>query len=156
MCRDGPASSWGDWRPLYQGCMRRRWREWGKGKGPFLILRLVGVGSSSGQLRNKLKSAIMHQCSSSLPWHTHKALRKIPAFPSSQPLLCPQPSISRQTPADSLFQTRPQSIQRSVPHGPISGQISMIGISTRRAPQRSLRLLLPTSSPKSSSTPRRG
>lgn len=91
-----------------------------------------------------------------LPWHMHRAIRKILASPSSQPPLYPRPSTSRQAPADSLSQTRPQSTQRSVPRDLISGQISTIGISTRRAPQRSPRLLLPTFSPRSSSTPRRG
>jgi hypothetical protein len=90
------------------------------------------------------------------PWHTHNQIHKILASPSSHPLLSPQPNTSRQIQAGSLFQIHPQSTQLSALHDPISGQISTIGISIRRVLRRFLHLLSPTSSPKLSSTPRRG
>ena len=90
------------------------------------------------------------------PWHTHKQIHKILVSPSSHPPLSPQPNTSRRIQADSLSQTHPQLTQLSALRGPISGQTSTIDISIRRVLRRSLHLLSHISSPKLSSTPRRG
>jgi len=153
--RDGPASSWENRQPLCQGCMEGRWRKGGKGTGPFLTGWLV-VGGHPTRTSSSCKRPSRRPPALISPWHTHKQTHKILASPSSHPPLSPQPNTSRQIQPGSLFQIHPQSTQLSVLRDPISGQTSMIGISTRRVLRRSLHLLSPTSSPKLSSTLRRG
>lgn len=137
-------------RGVWGGDGERRERIRVHSSGRFMWARVGGQPRRESYKRRSTSLLL------SYPWHTHKQIRKILASPSSHPLLSPQPNTSRQIQADSLFQTHPQSTQLSVPRDPISGQTSTIGISTRRVLQRYLHLLLPTSSPKLSSTLRRG
>ena len=140
-------------------CVKGTRREDG-GRGEGIQIHLSGWLGWTGGVRGQPRRVSYKRPSTSplliSPWRTHKQIHKILVSPSSHPPLSPQPNISPQTQADSLFQTHPQSTQPLALRGPISGQTSTIGISTRHVLQRSLHLLSPTSSPKLSSTLRRG
>ena len=145
----------GKWATIASGVHAGEMGEEEKGNGSISPAGCCGWG---GVVSQGEQAAISHHppLSAHLPWRTPRELSQTPASPSFRPPLYPRPSTSRQIPADSLFQTRPRSTQRWEPRDLTFGQMSMIGTSTRPVPQRSLLLLLLISSPKLSSTPRRG
>lgn len=136
--------------------------EGGKGNGS------ISPSQSRGRMRSNVRSAkgSKRNIASAIsvpyldpfpnPWHTARQTLRIPDSLSSHLPPSHLPNISRPTQAGSLFQTLRRSTRLSVPRDLISGRIFMKGISIRRATQRSPHLLSLISSPKPSSTPRRG
>lgn len=142
--------------------MPRKWEKVGKGTDPSLPVNLGVCGAqcevSQGE---QAEYSFGHQCINvpclnPFPWHTPRQTLRIPDSLSSPLPLSHLLNIYRPTQAGSLSQTLPQSTQLSVPPDLISGRIFMIGIPIRRVTQRSPHLLSLISSPKPSSTPRRG